>query len=150
MARKQGCNAVGEVLSGFHVDHGSVAFVDDTPSMTRQEFVAECDINILMAHYEKNAILPPQNRKEPQYFDASEVPDFRDSLDMAREAHEAFMRVPAQLRKELDNDVYKFVEYCQDPQNIEVLRKYGLAAPEKVPDAPMRVEVVNPPASPEA
>lgn len=147
--RKQGHNSVGEVMSSAYVEHVGIEYVNDEPSMTRQEFAAECDINVLMAHYEKNAVLPPQNRREPQYFDASEVPDFREALDIAREAHDAFMRVPAIVRKELDNDVYRFVEYCQDEKNAENLRKWGLAAPAKVADAPLRVEVVNPPASTE-
>jgi len=142
--RKQGCNANGEVMSSAYVEHAPVVFSDDTPSMTRQEFAKECDINVLMAHYEKNAIMPPTNGREPAYFDASSVPDFREALDIAREAQEAFLRVPAATRKELDNDVHKFVEYAQDPENLPQMRKWGLAEPEKVPDGPMKVEVVNP------
>lgn len=142
--RSQGYNEDGVVMSSFEVAHDPVDEFNDEPSMTRQEFADECDINILMAHYEKNAVLPPQNRREPQYFDASSVPDFRDALDIAREAEEAFMRVPAHVRKELDNDVYKFVEYCQDSKNDENLRKWGLLEPIKVEPGPVRVEVVNP------
>lgn len=141
----QGYNANGTALTAVYVEHDPVQFVDDTPSMTRQEFAAECDINVLMAHYEKNAILPPTNRKEPSYFDASAVPDFREALDIAREATDAFLRVPAAVRKELDNDVYRFVEYCQDEKNIDNLRKWGLAEPLPAVVRPMQVEVVNPP-----
>lgn len=147
--RKQGHNQVGEVIASAYVEHKPRKEVNNAPSMTRQEFAAECDINVLMAHYEKNAVLPPQSQKVPQYFDASEVPDFRDALDMARQAEEAFMRVPAQLRKELDNDVYRFVEFAQDPENLEVMRKYGLAEPAKAEAPPMRVEVINPSPPPE-
>lgn len=150
MPRAQGCNAVGECWSSMFVVHEPVVFVNAGPSMTRQEFAAECDINVLMAHYEKNAVLPPTNRVDPQYFDASEVPDFRDALDIARQAQEAFSRVPAAARKELDNDVHKFVEYAQDEANLPQLRKWGLAEPEKAPIMPMRVEVVNPPSPPPA
>lgn len=148
--RRQGHNANGELLSAAYVEHAPVMFSDDTPSMTRQEFAAECDINVLMASYEKNAVLPPTNGKDPQYFDASNVPDFREALDIAREAQEAFMRVPAATRKELDNDVHQFVEYAADPANLEQMRKWGLAEPEKVADGPMKVEVVNPPSPPPA
>lgn len=142
---KQGLNGNGEVLRNFYVEHDHPGITIDGPSMTRQEFADECDINVLMAHYEKNAVLPPTNSKQPSYFDASGVPDFREALDIAREAEEAFMRVPAIVRKELDNDVYKFVEYAQDPANTEQLKKWGLIDPDVVPPAPMRVEVVNPP-----
>lgn len=148
--QRQGFNSVGEELSGVRVAHPPVRYADNTPSMTRQEFAAECDINVLMAHYEKNAIMPPVNGKEPSYFDASAVPDFREALDIAREAGDAFMRIPAAARKELDNDVYKFVEYCKDPENTEQLRKWGLVDPVPVEAPPMRVEVVNPPSAPPA
>lgn len=148
--RRQGCNSDGVVLSAMCVEHAPVMFVDDTPSMTRQEFAKECDINVLMAHYEKNAVMPPVNGREPAYFDASTVPDFREALDIAREAQDAFMRVPAATRKELDNDVHRFVEYAQDPANLEQMRKWGLAEPAVVPAGPMKVEVVNPPAPPAA
>lgn len=146
--RRHGYNGAGELYSSLYVAHDAVAHGNDEPSMTRQEFAADCDINVLMAHYEKNAIVPPQNKLQPQYFDASSVPDFRDALDIAREAQDAFMRVPAVVRKELDNDVYKFVEYAQDEGNLEQLRKWGLAEPLKPPEGPMKVEVVNPPSPP--
>lgn len=148
--RRQGHNANGEVISAAYAVHDPVRFEDNTPSMTRQEFARECDINVLMAHYEKNAVMPPVNGKEPAYFDASSVPDFREALDIAREAQEAFMRVPAATRKELDNDVHQFVDYASDPVNLPQMRKWGLAEPEKAPDSPMKVEVVNPPSIPPA
>lgn len=148
--RRHGHNACGEPYSSVYIDKPRDGYIDTTPSRTRQEFKDECDINILMAHYERNAVMPPQNGKTPQYFDASNVPDFRESLDIAREAQEAFMRVPAHVRKELDNDVYKFVEYAQDEKNIDQLRKWGLAEPLPEAPVPMKVEVVNsPPASAE-
>jgi len=148
--RTKGYNGNGELLSSFYVAHDSVAYRDDTPSMTRQEFADDCDINVLMAHYERNAVLPPSNSKSPAYFDASAVPDFREALDIAREAEEAFMRVPAVVRKELDNDVHKFVEYANDPANVENLRKWGLVEPLPVEPAPMRVQVVPDPAAEKA
>lgn len=147
---RQGLNANGEVMSSVYVEHDRVVHVRQGPSRTRQDFAKDCDINVLMAHYEKNAVMPPINGKEPSYFDASGVPDFREALDIAREASEAFMRVPAAVRKELDNDVHRFVEYCNDPANKEQLQKWGLVEPEPVAQAPMRVEVVNPPAPPPA
>lgn len=145
--RMQGCNSNGELLSSMVAEHAPVRYADDTPSMTRQEFAKDCDINVLMAHYDKNAIVPPMNSKEPQYFDASSVPDFREALDIAREANEAFMRVPAIVRKELDNDVHEFVKYAADPANVDNMRKWGLAEPAPVETAPMRVQVVSPPTS---
>lgn len=113
-------------------------------SMTRQEFAEECDINVLMSRYEKTGMLPVNERAPPMYVDFSAVPDFQTGMQLMIDAEEAFMRLPAKVRKEFDNDPLRFVEYAQDGDNLEKLREWGLAEPEKAPDAPMRVEVVNP------
>lgn len=114
------------------------------PSMTRQEFAEECDVNALMARYEKTAVWPgPLRTTEPVYMDTTIVPNFREALDMLREANEAFMRLPAATRREFDNNAEKFVEFAQDPENRAKLVEWGLTEPEKVPEPPMRVEVVE-------
>lgn len=118
------------------------------PSKTRQEMKDECDINVIMEKYDAVGGWPPPPDRPPTYMDCTEIPDFRASLDLVREASVAFMSLPAKVRREFDHDPVKFVEFAQDPENIAQMREWGLAAPEKVPDAPMRVEVVNAPAAP--
>lgn len=119
-------------------------------SVTRQEFQDECDVNILMARYDKTGLFPTMAAPAaPRYFDASEVPtDFRDVMDHMLAADAAFMTLPAKVRREFDNDPASFVEFAQNPDNLSKMREWGLAAPERVPDPPMRVEVVNPPPAP--
>lgn len=130
------------VANRFYVDkNGDVTDV----SLTRQEFKDECDINNLLRKYTEQGIPPALRVGTPQYFDATDVPDFQTAMQVVIDAQEAFMKLPAAVRKELDNDPARFVEYAQDPENLPNMRKWGLAPPEKVPDAPMRVEVVNPP-----
>lgn len=142
--RRQGCNANGEVYTSPYDEHEPVTVDASHDGLTRQEFADECDINVLMARYEKTGVITHYSRKEPAYFDASEVPDLATALHMAEEAERAFMQLPASARREFDNDAVKFVEYAQDPANLPRMREWGLAPPEAVPDAPMRVEVVNP------
>ena len=116
--------------------------------MTRQEFADECDVNALMARYEKTGIWPmPLREVEPRYFDASEVPNFHEAMEFMIAAETAFMSLPAVVRKEFDNDPEKFVEFGSKPENIGRMREWGLAPPEAAPEPPMRVEVVNPPSS---
>lgn len=117
------------------------------PSLTRQEFAEECDINTIMARYEASGAISHVNRAEPMYLDTTGYPDLQGAMDQFREASAAFNALPAIVRREFDNDPQKFVDFASDPENVERLRGWGLAAPEKVPDAPMRVEVVNPPSS---
>lgn len=119
------------------------------PSLTRQEFTEECDVNALMARYEKSGVWPmPPPNAEPRYLDLTEVPDFRSAMDMLRDAEAAFMTLPAKVRREFDNDPRAFVDFAQNPDNLAKMREWGLAAPEVVPDPPMRVEVINPSIAP--
>lgn len=115
------------------------------PSKTRQEFTAECDINNIMARYEAAGVWPFRDEVAPVYYDFTSVPNtLQAAMEQMLSAEEAFMRLPALVRKEFDNDPVRFVEYAAAPDNLKRMREWGLAEPEKVPDAPMRVEVVNP------
>lgn len=115
------------------------------PSKTRQEFADECDINQIMANAEKHAVWPFKDQLPPVYLDFVGMPNLQEAMQHMFDAEEAFMRLPAAVRKELDNDPVRFVEYASDPGNLEQLRKWGLAEPEKAPEAPIRVEVVQAP-----
>lgn len=117
-------------------------------SRTRQEFKKECDVNELMRRYQKTGILPSGGSKEPRFLDCVDVPNFQEAMQLFIDAEAAFMRLPALVRRDFDNDAEKFVVFAQNADNVGKLREWGLAAPEKAPDAPMRVEVVNPPPAP--
>lgn len=146
--RTQGCNANGEPMSCVYVEHIRVyaPYADD--GLTRQEFADECDINVLMAGYERTGVLNHFNGLQPQYFDASDVPDLQRAHDVTQAAQAAFMTLSAAVRKEFDNDPIRWASYAADPANVDQMRKWGLASPAPVDPPPMRVEVVPAPAEP--
>lgn len=115
------------------------------PSLTRQEFAEECDINTIMARYEASGAISHVNRAEPMFLDTTGYPDLQGAMDQFREASLAFAALPAVVRREFDNDPQKFVDFAADPENVGRMREWGLAAPEKLPDPPIRVEVTNSP-----
>lgn len=123
------------------------------PSLTRQEFADECDINVLMAKYEKTGILPTNvNTGEPQYLDVSDVPDLMHAHEILNNATTAFMALPATVRRDFDNDPVKFISFAENPENLEQLREWGLAPPKPVPTPPQEVRIVqdDPPPTPPA
>jgi len=131
---------VSPELVDFAVSNNSDTGIDNKePSLTRQEFSDECDINVIMANYEKTGVVSHYSPREPVYLDLTVVPNFRDAMDMLIEADKAFMSLPAKVRKEFDNDARKFVEFAQDPANLDKMREYGLAPPKEEP------EVAKPP-----
>lgn len=117
----------------------------DLPSLTRQEFAAECDINNLMAQFEKTGIFPGSlNNAEPKYLDVSNVPDLQLAHNILQEATASFMSLPATVRRDFDNDPLKFIEFAENPENLEKMREWKLAPPAPVEPAPTKVEVINP------
>jgi phage internal scaffolding protein len=144
----------GEMESSSYValdrdpDTNPAIFVDcsNLPSLTRQEFAEECDINVLMAKFEKTGIFPGSlNPNEPRYLDVSDVPDLMQAHNVLQEATAAFMALPATVRRDFDNDPLNFVTFAENPDNLEKMREWKLAPPEPAPEPPQRVEIVNPP-----
>lgn len=121
------------------------ATYNDEPSMTRQEFAEECDINTIMAKYDSYLSDPMRSIREPMYLDLTAMPStLMESMEILNRARDAFYALPAVVRREFDNDPVLFADFAADPENVGQMREWGLAAPEKAPDAPMKVEVVNP------
>lgn len=133
------------LLSDFRKSNGGDYVIRDwEPSLTRQEFADECDINTIMARYEAGGAISHVNRAEPMYLDTTMYPDLRGAMDLFREAALSFNALPAAVRKEFDNDPQLFVDFASDPANIGRMREWGLAPPEPTPEPPVRVELVNP------
>lgn len=122
------------------------------PSLTRQEFADECDINVIMARYEKTGVVSHVTQRVPMYIDWTEQPtNLMDALDIMYKADEAFMSLPATVRREFDNDPLKFVDFASNPDNLDKLREYGLAPPAVVEEAlvePSATPAATPPAKP--
>lgn len=141
---KQGVNTDGEPLRDFYIERRHAGIDCSKDGRTRQEFADECDINILLARYEKTGVINHFNQQAPAYLDVGEVPDLAEAIGLVERANEAFMTLPAAARREFDNDPIKFVEFAADPANVARMREWGLAAPAPVEPSPVRVEITNP------
>lgn len=131
-------------VSPFRVD---VEYDAGGPSMTRQEFAEECDVNQIMRRFEETGVLPGPVGAAPVYLDLANVPsNLQEALNVMIEGEEAFMRLPALVRKEFDNDALQFMDFAVKPENLAKMREWGLAPGEQAPPVPVRVEVVSPPA----
>lgn len=118
-------------------------------SLAKQAFKKECDINAIMARYEKNGLISHVNRFQGQYGDFTDPPGYQDALNKVISAQDMFMTLPAKVRARFGNDPGEFLEFVQDPRNSDELVKLGLAKyPE--PEKPMEVVVKEMPAAPES
>lgn len=94
---------------------------------TRQEFADECDVNTIMKKYGRTGMLP-QNAVQMRYGEFAEVPDFMTAMNTVARANEAFAALPAAVRRRFGNDPAEFCDFVSDPENIDQVRKMGLAA----------------------
>lgn len=115
-------------------------FSDDT--RTKRSSLKECDINSIMAKYEKTGIIEHVKQFSGRYDDFTMVQDYHESLNQVMAAQEAFMTLPAQLRSRFKNDPAEFLEFVGNPDNKNEMISLGLV------DAPTP-EVEMPLESPE-
>lgn len=99
-----------EVRTPYNYDRDEVskntALVCEDESLTQQNMKAETDINVMIRKY---GVLPAQevNWKE---FDASVIPtDYHALQNMMKEADQAFLSLPGEVRAKVDNDPEKFL-----------------------------------------
>lgn len=98
------------------------------PTMTQQHFKEECDINNILKKYQETGLL--ENIGPGAYMDLMESTDYRQSLHTIMEADAAFQSLPANVRKEFQNDPALFMEFIHDPNNRERGIELGLYSPE--------------------
>lgn len=123
------------------------AIHDFGPSLTEQHHKDSCDINVIMAGYEKTGQVPVYTDMVPSYGDFSEVTDYHGALNLVIAAQDAFDSLSASVRKEFDYDPQKFLQAVDDPAQRERLVKLGVISEKKVSDTPSDkpVEVGLPP-----
>ena len=119
-----------------------VKFPKRTP--TKQSFKDECDINNIMAKYQKTGALAHANRQTPQYGFASPH-DFAESMRIVTEAQEMFADLPSSLRNKFANSPENYLAFVQDPANAKEMAELGLltkeaaqrlSEPPKAPEQP--------------
>ena len=98
---------------------------------TQQNFVKECDINVLMAQSERNGIIDHFNRYRGEYADVTGTLDFHAAQNAVIAAAEAFMSLPARVRAKFANDPGAFLAFVEDPENEDEMREIGLLPPAK-------------------
>jgi Chlamydia-phage Chp2 scaffold (Chlamy_scaf) len=99
---------------------------DNSPSLTIQAQAEDADINVLMRRYGITGKMP-ENVKIPTYGDFTHVTDYRSAVEATKRAHENFMEIPADIRAKFHNDPQIFMEFADDPNNIEHMVSLGLA-----------------------
>jgi phage internal scaffolding protein len=120
------CDVVGHLWSIEERRKRGALFFDQDPGLTEQSHSSACDINKIMANYEKTGLVPVPQSRVPKYGDFSQVNDYQTALNLVMEAEDAFMSLPANVRSEFDHDPAKFLAAVEDPQERAKLVDRGV------------------------
>lgn len=105
------------------------------PTLTKQSFREEVDINTIIDRFHLSGELPT-NIRMPVYEDFTGVFDFHSAMNAIAQAREAFDAMPAEVRTRFNNDPGAFVDFTADRNNLAEARKLGLVPPEELPPPP--------------
>lgn len=105
-------------------------------SRTEQHHKGMVDINRMVQRYQKTGLLP--QRGTPGFYgDFTQVSDYQSCLHAVHSAQDAFMALPAQVRKEFDNDPAKLLVFLDNPANADKAMELGIIPrPEPVQPEP--------------
>lgn len=110
-----------------------VQTINEEPSMAQQQFADECDINNIMAKYQKTGEFTHATNKQGVYADFTNITDYRAMVDTVMYAREAFALLPAQVRARFRNDPAQLLEFIQNDKNYDEAVKLGLLTPKDLP-----------------
>ena len=133
---------------GFRGEHPGLVFSD--PSMTKQSFKDECDINVILARYENTGMyrdpLTTRGSCAPLFDDFTAAPDYMDAQNFVIEAGEMFDALPSRIRKRFGNSPAQLLEFLADSANVSEAISLGLiSAPvEPEPQSEPEPSPVNP------
>jgi phage internal scaffolding protein len=116
--------------------HKPCFFHTEGESLTQQHFKEECDVVNIIKRHDRNGIIEHVQRGQARYGDFSEVSDYREALDLVKNAQEEFMSIPSDIRKQFDNNPGKFYEFVSNPDNKDELIKMGFIEESQTAVAP--------------
>ncbi len=104
------------------------------PTLTKQAFKKECDVNTIMKRFEKSGLLDHVNTHEGAYGDYTNFPqDYQACVNQVMGAKEMFDTIPAKIRARFGNDPGVFLGFATDPANKAEMIELGLVKPDQTP-----------------
>lgn len=123
--------------------------VSTPPSMTKQSFVEQCDINNILKQFKASGMLTHINQQAAQgrYLDLPDDLDYQNALNIVLEAENSFASLPSKVRDRFHNDPAEFLQWFQDPDNQDEAIKLGLATDNRPPPQAAPEALPSPPQS---
>lgn len=98
----------------------------EKPTRTKQSFKNDCDINVVVNHYQRHGIINHVARGSGVYGDFSTVEDYQSSLNRVMNAQEMFGALPSKIRSRFANDPAELIGFLENPANLDEAVELGL------------------------
>ena len=85
----------------------------------------ECDINKIIAKYDRTGVLNHVNDFEARYEDLTGL-DYQTMLNTVANANSMFEGLPSEIRNQFANDPANFISFMDDENNNEQMYEMGL------------------------
>jgi phage internal scaffolding protein len=85
----------------------------------------ECDINKIIAKYDRTGVLNHVNDFEARYEDLTGL-DYQTMLNTVANANSMFEGLPSEIRNQFANDPANFISFMDDENNNEKMYEMGL------------------------
>ena len=102
------------------------------PSMTQQQFKDEADINYIVSMFDSSGVMPTFHGDgqpaQPIFGDFASLPDnAQEMYNRMIAAKNNFDNLPLEVRKRFNYDPAAFLEFADNPENLDELVAMGLA-----------------------
>lgn len=113
------------------------------PSLTKQSFKEECDVNNILKKFAKTGLIDHVNRFAGDYGNYTSVQDYQTSLNQIMSANEMFDSLPSKVRARFGNSPAEFLDFVGNPENIQEMISLGLATQRSVDAKEESVKTVS-------
>lgn len=119
-------NIMNDIITVRRSKRSTMSF--SKPSLTRQAFKDECDVNNVVQRWLKTGVVDHvRSSSNQQFLDCTQVNDYHNALNVVINAENAFNELSAHVRERFDNDPAKYLAFMSDAANTEEAIKLGLA-----------------------
>lgn len=132
--------------NGYDVNAASAesALACGDESLAVQSQRDEADINVMIRRFGITGTIPVREAPEAIVGHVEEF-DLMNAQAVLIAARDSFMSLDADMRARFGNDPMRFVQFCEQKDNLPELRKLGLAKPEvpPIPEVVQKVRIVE-------
>ena len=122
-----------EVLRKYYQRPGKVNEKGEIQYFTEQHHKLECDVKHIIQKYDKTGLIHHVSKIEAKYGDLTGL-EFQNMQNVVAGAMSMFNELPAEIRKEFDNDPQKLIHFMDDSNNRDRAIELGLIDPQWTPE----------------